>query len=84
MHVLYPMLVRPFPYMYKTSARGGNPYMATVTIYHSSHTPGDGLVVSRLCRILAHSFGGLWPEWRASPYITSHACETVPIYPHYI
>ena len=28
MYVLHPRLVRYFPYMHKTSARGGNPYMA--------------------------------------------------------
>ena len=132
MYVLHPRLVRPFPYIHKTSARGGNPYMATGTLHHSPNplkmdwwfadcvkswptvlvvcgldggyphvcvtsqacetfplhpqdtckgwqpiyghsyliiaTPsGDYLVICRSCRILAHSFIGLWPGWRASP-----------------
>ena len=51
---------------HKTCGMGDNTSMTTCTLYQIQHLPGDGLVVCRSYKLLAHSFGGMWPGLRAS------------------
>ena len=47
-----------------TCGMGDNWTMTTCTLYHIKHLHGDWLVGFRSYKILAHSFGGLWPGYR--------------------
>ena len=69
-YMLHPRLVRPFPCIHKICEMYVNPSMATSTLYHNPHLPGDGVVVCKSCNTLTHIFGGTWPGWRASIYIS--------------
>ena len=67
MYGLHPRLVKSFPCIHKTCENGRNPSIVTYSLYHSIvHLPGDGLVVFKSGKILAHCFSGLLPGWRVS------------------
>ena len=66
MYGLYHRPIKPFPFINKKYEKDGNPPMTTCTSHHIPHLPGDGLVVFKSGKILAHCFSGLLPGWRAS------------------
>ena len=81
MYGLHPRLVRPFSYIHKTSARDDNIYMAIGTIYYSSHSPADVLLVLDCVKawptsLLVCGLNGGHPH----VCVTSQACETFPIH----
>ena len=85
---IFPRVVRPSTFTYKTCGIGGNISMACGSSYHNIHHPDDAMVVFQF-------LANLFPQlrcfvacglilWHSSVSIVSKACQTLPMHTKYI